>query len=475
MAAGRARRLRLKQCEIECPTPSSGSRDNKRPPEAPSAALLSKQRRCHDEMCALSCPIACPIAVPLSVPGVPGNNCPQPSLCSGFEYTEVCCGTFVDFCTRSPVHQEDIIETSDQDHCEDRLENHGTVDPCSHRLDGKVFIEHEPCDAAYDEVCRGVFVDFVADSHICRDDITESMGSVLCEGRHDTKDTIDPIPSQLDESVPLNHERCTADSDEVRSCLHCDEGTVLGSAVDGGSPEAEFGTNDNFPFMVEASTTNRAKCRACRELIRAGSPRCGARVWFKVRWEVRWCHASCFLRGVGALYSKSGRRHCKATGRVFAPGDLEVRLGFGDPYTYSSWCPEAATRLTHAAAMMIGKSATCDATSGWMEANVGAGREPGMLGGFGAVSLEERDKLCKLLIPDNLPDPRSFHLALAAREASRLDLTNNDARLDLDDDEDQPILLDPDIVDDVVRPVFFGPHRKMCSNTAMEVRFENDK
>lgn len=386
---------------------------------------------------------------------MPISNCLLPPLGNGFEYTEVCPGAFVDFCTGSPPHREDdIIGSVQQARCEGRKDESGTDDVCSYRLEERILVEHQPCDVVRTAACSEASVDFCADGHIREEDATERMEGSSGEGRDSEHGILDLSPCQLDVHIHVNRQPFCEESDEVRSDLPCNQATVLVSPVDGGNPEAKSGTNDEFPFMVEASTTNRARCRACREPIRAGAPRCGARVWFKVRWEVRWCHASCFLRGVGALYSKSGRRRCRATGRVFAAGDLEVRLGFGDPYTYSSWWPEAATRLTHAAARRMGRSAVCEAIRGWREAAVGAGLQDGVLGGLGALSPDDRDMLCRLLIPHELPEPRSFHHALASREASRLDLTEHEARLNLLDNDDRPVFLDADLVNDVARPAF---------------------
>lgn len=311
-------------------------------------------------------------------------------------------------------------------------------------------------DAAYMEVCPGAFVDFCAGSPVRQEECIESMEKVSCAVQQVENNGVGPHSSQLDEHILIKPEPSSAELDPIVSYPSCVQTHVHESLVDTGTSGAEAGTNEDeaIPFMVEASTTNRARCRACKQLIRVGAPRCGARVWFKVRWEVRWCHASCFLRGLGALYSKSGRRRCRVTGKAFAAGDIEVRIGFGDPYTYSSWLPDAARKFTHEAAMMIGRSAVREATRVWREAAVEASNQDGVLGGFGGLLTVDRDMLCKLLIPDELPETRSFHVALASLEAPRLDLSDNDTRLNLSDSDVEPTFLDLELTDDNARPAF---------------------
>jgi len=84
--------------------------------------------------------------------------------------------------------------------------------------------------------------------------------------------------------------------------------------------------------LVELARSSRSQCRCCKQAIEKDGARCGLEVRVRGRWEVRWCHARCFLSSCTDLARFQGNRKatCRSSAKAISKGDLFVRFSVGD-------------------------------------------------------------------------------------------------------------------------------------------------
>jgi len=79
-------------------------------------------------------------------------------------------------------------------------------------------------------------------------------------------------------------------------------------------------------FKCGPATTGRSKCRKCLKNIGKGELRIGLQAFIAGRVSNTWQHPTCFLENIEISRDKSGRSHCKASGKAFEKG--EPRISF---------------------------------------------------------------------------------------------------------------------------------------------------
>lgn len=120
--------------------------------------------------------------------------------------------------------------------------------------------------------------------------------------------------------------------------------------------EVEVATGMQRGLLVEKAKSSRSSCRSCGQKIEKGAARCALEVYYKSRWEQRWCHAECFLRECTRLVRHGSARQmkCRGGGGHIHKDDLFLKFSVGD--ANANWLPSEASRVMKGIAKLVGAS-----------------------------------------------------------------------------------------------------------------------
>eukprot|EP00931_Biecheleriopsis_adriatica_P047578 TRINITY_DN27432_c0_g2_i1.p1 TRINITY_DN27432_c0_g2~~TRINITY_DN27432_c0_g2_i1.p1 ORF type:complete len:238 (-),score=36.78 TRINITY_DN27432_c0_g2_i1:145-858(-) len=105
--------------------------------------------------------------------------------------------------------------------------------------------------------------------------------------------------------------------------------------------------------------------------INKDDARCALEVYYKARFEARWCHAECFLRHCTRLKTARKKIMCKGSGNAIQKGEVFLCFEVGD--AKANWLPVAAKRITRDIVKLCGEVAATGWASAGLSANISSG------------------------------------------------------------------------------------------------------